>query len=82
MIKQFDRPAQGQSTYQQALKEGLMADFVMTLDDFIAELEQIRGQLDGTVAVLNAEDALPVRPVAVPSGERNQPTVYIEVIHA
>jgi hypothetical protein len=59
-----------------------MADFVMTLDDFIAELEKIRGQLDGTVAVLNAEDDLPVRPVAVPSGEGDQPTVYIEVIHA
>jgi hypothetical protein len=39
-----------------------MADFVMTLDDFIAELEKIRGQLDGTVPVLNAEDDLPVRP--------------------
>jgi hypothetical protein len=59
-----------------------MADFVMTLDDFIAELEKIRGQLDGTVPVLNAEDDLPVRPVAVPSGEGDQPTVYIEVIHA
>jgi hypothetical protein len=46
-----------------------MADFVMTLDDFIAELEKIRGQLDGTVPVLNAEDDLPVRPVAVPSRE-------------
>jgi hypothetical protein len=28
-----------------------MADFVMTLDEFIAELEKIRGQLDGTVPV-------------------------------
>jgi hypothetical protein len=59
-----------------------MADFVMTLDEFIAELEKIRSQLDGTVPVLNAEDDQPVRPVAVPSGERDRPTVYIEVIHA
>jgi hypothetical protein len=59
-----------------------MADFVMTLDEFIAELERIRSQLDGTVPVLNAEDDQPVRPVAVPSGEGDQPTVYIEVVHA
>jgi hypothetical protein len=58
-----------------------MADFVMTLDEFIAELEKIRGQLGGTVPVLNAEDDLPVRPVAVPSATGDQPTVYIEVIH-
>jgi hypothetical protein len=59
-----------------------MADFVMTLDEFIAELERIRSQLDGTVPVLNAEDDQPVRPIAVPSGKGDQPTVYIEVIHA
>jgi len=59
-----------------------MADFVMTLDEFIAELEKIRSQLDGTVPVLNAEDDQPVRPVAVPSGEGDPPTVYIQVIHA
>jgi hypothetical protein len=59
-----------------------MADFVMTLDEFIAELEKIRSQLDGTVPVLNAEDDQPVRPVAVPSGEGDRPTVYIEVSHA
>jgi hypothetical protein len=61
---------------------GVMADFVMTLDEFIAELETIRGQLDGTVPVLNAEDDLPVRPVAITSGVADQPTVHIEVIHA
>jgi hypothetical protein len=59
-----------------------MADFVMTLDEFIAELEKIRSQLDGTVPVLNAEDDQPVRPVPVPSGAGDRPTVYIEVIHA
>ena len=59
-----------------------MADFVMTLDEFIAELEKIRSQLDGTVPVLNAEDDQPVRPVAVRSGVGDQPTVYIEVVHA
>jgi hypothetical protein len=59
-----------------------MADFVMTLDEFIAELEKFRGQLDGTVPVLNAEDDQPVRPVVVPSGAGDRPTVYIEVIHA
>jgi hypothetical protein len=59
-----------------------MADFVMTLDEFIAELEKLRGQLDGTVPVLNAEDDQPVRPVAVPSGAGDRPTVHIEVIHA
>jgi hypothetical protein len=59
-----------------------MADFVMTLEEFIAELEKIRGQVDGTVPVLNAEDDLPVRPVATASGVRDQPTVHIEVIHA
>jgi hypothetical protein len=59
-----------------------MADFVMTLDEFIAELENLRGQLDGTVSVLNAEDDQPVRPVAVRSGAGGQPTIYIEVIHA
>ena len=59
-----------------------MADFVMTLDEFIAELEKIRGELDGTAPVLNAEDYQPVRPVGVRSGEGDRPTVYIEVIHA
>ena len=59
-----------------------MADFVMTLDEFIAELENLRGQLDGTEPVLNAENDQPVRPVAVRSGAGDQPTVYIEVIHA
>ena len=58
-----------------------MADFVMTLDEFIAELEKIRGQLDGTMPVVNPEDDQPVRPVAVPSGAGDRPTVYIEVIH-